>query len=124
MAKVLKTVNFMLFRSILPYECEIQPDITLWHRGLGTVIHPNSTIGERVTIGHGVTFGASSNEIGSPLRVFIGDDVVVGAHAYIAGTKGRPIRIGRGAMIGAHAIVVEDVAENTKMVGPKSHPIS
>lgn len=123
-AKAIKVFNFLIFHAVLPAECELHSAVTLWHRGLGTVIHPNSTIGSGVTIGHGVTFGASSNVPGSPLRVIIEDNVTIGAHAYVAGSRGRPIVIGTGAVIGAHAVVTEDVQPGAKMVGPKATDIA
>ncbi|MBY3791307.1 serine acetyltransferase [Rhodococcus fascians] len=123
-AKLIKMVNFLVFHAVLPVECELKSKVTLWHRGLGTVIHPNSTIGSGVVIGHGVTFGASSNVAGSPLRVIIEDNVTIGAHAYIAGSRGRAIVIGEGSIIGAHAVVTEDVQSGARMVGPKAVDIA
>lgn len=118
LAKLLKAVNFQIFHAILPYECEIHPDVTLWHRGAGTVIHPNTRIGRRVKIGHGVTITAGSQEPGSPLAVFLGDDVVVGAGALVRPKRGHALRVGDGAQIGAHAVVVKDVPPGGVMVPP------
>jgi serine O-acetyltransferase len=118
LAKLLKAVNFQIFHAILPYECEIHPDVTLWHRGAGTVIHPNTRIGRRVKIGHGVTITAGSQESGSPLAVFLGDDVVVGAGALVRPKRGHALRVGDGAQIGAHAVVVKDVPPGGVMVPP------
>lgn len=118
LAKLLKAVNFQIFHAILPYECEIHPDVTLWHRGAGTVIHPNTRIGRRVKIGHGVTITAGSQEPGSPLAVFLGDDVVVGAGALVRPKRGHALHVGDGAQIGAHAVVVKDVPPGGVMVPP------
>ena len=43
----------------------------------------------------------------------IGDNVVIGSGAQIIG----PIKIGNGSRIAANAVVVNDVPENTTMVG-------
>lgn len=118
LARVLKAVNFQIFHAILPYECEIHPDVTLWHRGAGTVIHPNTRIGRGVKIGHGVTITAGSQEPGSPLAVFLGDDVVVGAGALVRPKRGHALHVGSGAQIGAHAVVVQDVPAGGVMVPP------
>lgn len=118
LARMLKAINFQIFHAILPYECEIQPDVTLWHRGAGTVIHPNTRIGHRVKIGHGVTITAGSQEPGSPLAVFLADDVVVGAGSLVRPKQGHALHIGAGAQIGAHAVVVKDVPPGGVMVPP------
>lgn len=117
-ARVLKALNFALFHAVLPYECEIQRDVTLWHRGLGTVIHPSTRIGHRVSIGHNVTITAGSQQPGSELATFIGDDVVVGAGSLIKPKRGSALHVGAGAQIGAHAVVTKDVAPGAVMVPP------
>ena len=43
----------------------------------------------------------------------IGDDVVIGSGAQIIG----PIKIGNGSRVAANAVVVNDVPENSTMVG-------
>ncbi|QTE29640.1 LbetaH domain-containing protein [Pengzhenrongella sicca] len=118
LARVLKELNFHLFHAVLPYECDIQPDVTLWHRGVGTVIHPNTRIGRRVTIAHGVTISAGARQLGSPLAVFLGDDVLVGAGALILPKRGHALHVGAGAKIGAHAVVASDVPPGGIMLPP------
>lgn len=118
LAKVLKVVNFQVFHAVLPYECQIHPDVTLWHRGAGTVIHPNTRIGRRVKIGHNVTITAGSQEPGSPLAVHLGDDVVVGAGSLIRPKRGNALHVGDGAKVGAHAVVVRDVPPGAVVVPP------
>jgi len=118
LARVLKLINFQVFHAVLPYECELHPDVTLWHRGAGTVIHPNTRIGRRVTIAHNVTITSGSQEKGSPLAVHLGDDVLVGAGALVRPKHGHALYVGAGAQIGAHAVVVRDVPPGGVMVGP------
>ena len=118
LARVLKALNFALFHAVLPYECEIHRDVTLWHRGLGTVIHPNTRIGRGVSIGHNVTITAGSQEPGSQLATFIGDGVVVGAGSLVKPKRGSALHVGDGARIGAHAVVTKDVARGAVMVPP------
>ena len=119
-ARLLKAVNFQVFHAVLPYECDIQPDVTLWHRGAGTVIHPNTRIGRRVKIGHNVTITAGSQEPGSPCATVIGDDVVVGAGCLVRPRRGRALHVGDGAQIGAHAVVVDDVPPGAVLIPPKA----
>ena len=72
LARLLKALNFLLFHAVLPYECDVPRDVTLWHHGLGTVVHPNTRIGHRVKIGHNVTITAGSQSPGSELAVSLG----------------------------------------------------
>jgi serine O-acetyltransferase len=118
LARVLKGLNFLLFHTVLPYECDIPRDVTLWHHGLGTVIHPNTRIGHRVKIGHNVTITAGSQAPGSELAVVLGDDVVVGTGALVKPRRGRRLLVGDGAQIGAHAVVVDDVPAGALMLPP------
>ena len=87
--------------------------------GMGVVIGETSEIGNNVTIYHAVTLGGISPSINSSdqrnekRHPTIGNDVVVGSGAQIIG----PIVVGNCARIAANAVVVNDVAENTTMVG-------
>ena len=108
LARLLKAMNFILFRAVLPPEAVIGRDVRLHHFALCTVIHPNTTLGDRVRIFHGVTIAAEA-VVGSSCRVVIGDDVVIGAGAVIVARIGRSLSIGRGAQIGANAVVTRDV---------------
>ena len=87
--------------------------------GMGVVIGETSIIGDNVTIYHAVTLGGISPSIDSDTQrnekrhPTIGNDVVIGSGAQIIG----PIVVGNCARIAANAVVVNDVAENTTMVG-------
>lgn len=57
-------------------------------------------------------------------RVQIGSNVYIGTGATILpGTLGKPIRIGNGAIVGAHALVTKDVAPNEVVVGSPAKPL-
>lgn len=109
LAKLLKGVNFWLFRCLLPYEAELEGEVALEHLGIAVVIHPQVKIGKNVRIFHNVTI-AGETWIGSPHRVVIGDNSIIGVGAIIVGNKSRSLYIGEGAMIAAGAVVVKDVA--------------
>lgn len=100
---------------------EIHPGAVIGQRffidhGMGVVIGETASIGNDVTIYHGVTLGGTSFEKG--LRhPQIGDDVIVGAGAQLLG----PILVGQGARIGSNAVVVRDVADGATMVGVPAH---
>ncbi|HLV81563.1 MAG TPA: hypothetical protein VKT32_14850 [Chthonomonadaceae bacterium] len=121
-AKLLKLVNFVLFKAILPYQAVIERDIQLEHYGLGVVIHPNVTIGHRVRIFHHVTVAAQT-WIGSEYRVTIGDDVLIGAGATVLSKTDTNLTIGAGARIGAGAVVTQDVAPGQTVIGIPARPI-
>ena len=87
--------------------------------GMGVVIGETSEIGNDVTIYHAVTLGGISPSIDTDLQrnekrhPTIGDNVVIGSGAQILG----PIKVGKGARIAANAVVVNDVTDDTTMVG-------
>ena len=87
--------------------------------GMGVVIGETSEIGNNVTIYHAVTLGGISPSINSneqrneKRHPTIGDDVVIGSGAQIIG----PVKIGNTSRIAANAVVVNDVPENSTMVG-------
>ena len=87
--------------------------------GMGVVIGETAEIGNNVTIYHAVTLGGISPSIDSERQRHekrhptIGNDVVVGSGAQIIG----PIIVGSGSRIAANAVVVNNVPENSTMVG-------
>ncbi|MDB5220645.1 MAG: Serine acetyltransferase [Myxococcaceae bacterium] len=88
------------------YGIEIGKDVELgdgvnFAHTLGTVIGGTSKVGNRVKFMGNNTVGTAKDN-GCPI---IEDDVVVGCGARILG----PIRIGKGAFIGANAVVLTDV---------------
>ncbi len=87
LAKAMKAVSFLLFRAILPPEAVVGWKVRLEHYGLGMVIHPNTVIGDRCRIYHGVTLG-SSVSIGSEDRIIIGSDVLIGTGARVMNRSG------------------------------------
>ena len=103
---------------------EIHPGATIGKNlfidhGMGVVIGETSIIGNNVTIYHAVTLGGISPSIDSDSQrnekrhPTIGNDVVIGSGAQIIG----PVKVGNNARIAANAVVVNDVKENTTMVG-------
>jgi serine O-acetyltransferase len=80
--------------------------------GMGVVIGETSIIGTDVTIYHGVTLGGTSLTKGKR-HPTIGDRVVIGAGAKVLGD----IEIGADSRIGANAVVVKSVPDNSVVVG-------
>jgi len=100
----------VVFSVALPPSVRMGADVILGYSGLATVIHARAVIGDRVNIGSGVTIGGRSGLYEVPV---VEADVEIGSGAKILG----PIRIGRGAVIGANAVVISDVAERHVVAG-------
>ena len=94
--------------------------------GLGVVCGETSEIGNNVTIYHGVTLGGISpaeksyEQINVKRHPTISDNVIIGSGAHILG----PIKIGKGARIGANTVILKDVPEYATMVGNPAKNIS
>ena len=74
-----------------------------------------SYVAHDCVIGDFVTFGPRVNCNG---RVFIEDDVYIGCGAILRnGSQDRPLRIGRGAVVGMGAVVTKDVDPFTTVIG-------
>lgn len=100
---------------------EIHPGATIGKNlfidhGMGVVIGETATIGDNVTIYHGVTLGGVSPQDvakGAKRHPQIGNGVVIGSGAQLLGA----IKVNDGAKIGSNAVVINDVEENSIMVG-------
>ena len=112
-----QTTRFFTGIEIHP-GAKIKKNLFIDH-GMGVVIGETSEIGNNVTIYHAVTLGGISPSINSSdqrnekRHPTIGDDVVIGSGAQIIG----PVKIGNASRIAANAVVVNDVPENSTMVG-------
>ena len=80
--------------------------------GFGVVIGQTAVRGDNVVIYHGVTLGATGKESGKR-HPNISDRVMIGAGAKVLGN----INIGSDVKIGANAVVLKDVLDNTTVVG-------
>jgi serine O-acetyltransferase len=115
LATLVRNVNSAIYHNSLPPGASVSPDVELGHHGLGTVIHPNVEIGRRVKIWHNVTIATRAGSK-SPYRVIVEDDVKIGANAVIISPHRKDLRIGRGARIGAGAVVSRDVPPGSTVV--------
>jgi len=107
---------------------EIHPGATIGSglfidHGMGVVIGETAEVGNDVTLYHGVTLGGTSLNKGKR-HPTIGNRVTIGAGAKVLGN----IMIGADSRIGANAVVVKSVPENSVVVGvpgqivKRSHP--
>jgi serine O-acetyltransferase len=115
LATLVRNVNSALYHNSLPPGASVSPDIKFGHHSLGTVIHPNVVIGRRVKIWHNVTIAMRAGAK-SPYRIVIEDDVRIGANSVVISPYRQDLRIGRGARIGAGAVVSRDVPPGSTVV--------
>jgi serine O-acetyltransferase len=106
---LLKVMNRMLFSVSLPPSVEVGRNVTFGYQGLGIVVHRHAVIGSNVIVAPNVVIGGRGRA-GAPV---IEDDVLIGAGACVLG----PVTIGRGAQIGANAVVMIDVPAGATAVG-------
>jgi serine O-acetyltransferase len=92
---------------------QIGPGLRLIHTG-GIVVGGGVVAGAGLTLYSGVVLGNySPGRAGQPT---LGDDVRVCSKASVLG----PVHVGDGALIGAHALVVEDVPAGAKVRAPEA----
>jgi len=96
---------------------EIHPAAQIGRRffidhGCGVVIGETAEVGDDVTLYHGVTLGGTTWNPGKR-HPTLGNGVIVGTGAKVLG----PITVGKGARIGANAVVIQDVASDMTVVG-------
>ena len=114
--RLLTPAYWLLFRAVetitgisLPKSARIGPGLKIWHFG-NIFVHPDAEIGANCTLRQGVTIGNRRDDGPVPS---LGDDVEVGAYAQILGG----VRVGRGARVGAMAVVLRDVPDGAAAVG-------
>lgn len=115
LALLVKKVNSAIYHNSLAPGASFSPDVEFGHHGFGTIIHSNVVIGERVKIWHNVTLAVRA-ATGSPHGITIEDDVKIGAGAVIITPYEQSLRVGRGALIGAGAVVVHDIPAGATVV--------
>lgn len=96
---------------------EIHPGAKIGKRlfidhGMGIVIGETTTIGDNCTIYHGVTLGGTGKNK-CKRHPDLGNNVIIGCGAKILG----PIKIGDNVKIGANAVVLRNIPDNSTVVG-------
>ncbi len=96
---------------------EIHPNARIGRKffidhGMGVVIGATTIIGDDVLLYQGVTLGGTGKEHGKR-HPTLGNNIVVGSGAKILGN----ITIGSNSRIGAGSVVIDDVPENSTVVG-------
>jgi serine O-acetyltransferase len=126
-AFAVKQLNTILYHNSLAPEASVGTDLKLGHLSHGIVVNGNVEIGDRVKIWHNVTLTAGrpprragDRAAGVPARIVIEQGVKIGANAVVIAPRGETLRIGRGARIGAGAIVTSDIPARATVVSPPS----
>jgi serine O-acetyltransferase len=116
-SELVKKLNSALYHNSLAPGATVSPDLKFGHHGFGTMIHSNVVIGKKVKIWHNVTIAVRAS-VKSPHRIIIEDDVRIGANSVIISPYEASLRIGRGARIGAGAVVSRDIPAGATVVSP------
>jgi serine O-acetyltransferase len=131
LAFAVKQLNTLLYHNSLSPRAIVSPDISLGHYSHGIVVNGNVEIGEHVKIWHNVTLtagrrprGAGSGGGDRPSRIVIEQGVKLGTNAVVIAPRGQCLRIGRGARVGAGAIVTGDVPARATVVGPAARIVT
>jgi serine O-acetyltransferase len=104
----------------IPIRVSVGENFELAHGGFGVVVHPNTTIGKGVRIYPGVTVGRA--DIYHPMEqshfvgIVIEDDAILCPGAKVLCKEG-VLKVGRGSVIGANAVLLESTGENEIWAG-------
>ncbi len=123
LAFVVKQLNTILYHNSLATGATVSPDIFLGHYAHGITINNDVTIGKRVKIWHNVTLlggrqarNEKGRATGTRGRIVIEDNARIGNNVVVISPRGRVLRIGRGARIGAGVVVTQDVPDGGTLV--------
>jgi serine O-acetyltransferase len=110
LSRLIDRIIRLTYAARIPAEADIHPSVHFSHNALAVVVTQEASIGARSQIGVHVLLGSRWPVPGGPR---IEEDVIVHAGAKIIG----PITIGRGSVIGAGAVVLDDVPPHSLVVG-------
>jgi len=123
LAFAVKQLNTILYHNSLAPGANVASDIILGHYSHGIVVNSSVDIGRGVKIWHNVTLTAGrparrggKAPPGPRSRLIVEDGVTIGTSAVVIAPRGGSLRIGRGARIGAGAIVTSDVPARATVV--------
>lgn len=109
-SKIVELFIFLIYNSRIPAVCTIGAGSFFAYGGIAVVIHKNAIIGKNCNIGTCVIIGGRFNALKLPV---IGDNVFIATGAKILGD----VTIGNNCVIGANAVVINDVPDNCVVAG-------
>lgn len=111
----------------IPATVTIGDGFRLLHRGIGTVIHPETVIGNNVTVFHGVTLGRGDawmpRERSKMVGFLVEDGAVLCAGAKLLCGEGT-LRIGQGTVVAANAVLTRSTGEYEVWAGVPARKIA
>jgi serine O-acetyltransferase len=110
LSRAVDGISRIVFAATLPGRARIGERVFFHHSGLGVVVNALSVIEDDCEIGVHVVLGGRAPDVGAP---HLERGVIVHAGARIIG----PLRIGAGAVVGANAVVLDDVPSGALAVG-------
>jgi len=109
-----------LLGAEIPREVPVGEGFEMAHGGFGVVIHSRAEIGKRVKIYPGVTIGRADIYRPAGNSLFVGvvieDDVILCPGAKVLCKEG-VLRVRRGSVIGANAVLLESTGEEEIWAG-------
>ncbi len=114
LAYITQMLNKLLNQCVIGSGVEFGPGFVIMHP-VGVIVNSRVRGQRRIVIESGVVIGSEKGN--TPI---IGNDVFIGSGAKVIGG----VTVGDGAKIGANAVVVKDVAEQTTVVGIPAKPIA
>lgn len=109
-----------LLGAEIPRSVRIGKSFELAHGGFGVVIHSATQIGDRVKVYPGVGLGRADIHRPASQSTFEGilveDDVILAPGAKVLCNAG-VLRLGRGTVVGANAVLLESTGENEIWAG-------
>ncbi len=100
----------LLFGTQIQLGAKLGKNVNLGNGGLGIVIHRHAVLGDNVIIAPGVTIGGTTKKYGAAK---IGRNTIISTGAKILG----PVIIGENCVIGANAVVINNIQDNSLAVG-------
>ncbi|ABR32437.1 serine O-acetyltransferase EpsC [Clostridium beijerinckii] len=111
LARIISMINRFVTGIEIHPGAKIGKGVFIDH-GIGVVIGETAEIGNNVTIYQGATIGGTGKETGKR-HPTIGNNVVISSGAKVLG----PFRVGNNSKIGAGAVVLKEVPDNSTVVG-------
>lgn len=108
------------FGAEVPRSVQIGEGFTLVHGGFGVVIHPQCKIGNNVKIYPGVTLGRADIHLPVERSMFegieVGNEVILSPGSKVLCKQG-VLRVARGTVLGANAVLLESTGEGEIWAG-------
>jgi len=121
-------LGLLLIGLEVPPQVRLGRNVRLPHNGIGVIVHLTTELGDNVRIYPGVTIGRSDlyrlwTDVDQGGGVVVEDGVVLGTGAKVLFKSGQSIRLGRGSVIGANAVVTSSVPAGEVWAGAPARPV-